>query len=341
MTIKNRAIVVGLLMLCLTGQTAWADETVSFKSVNYPDRWIRHYNFEGRIDPIDPNDTAGLKDATFILRPALSGTPGAVSFELVNYPGFFLRHEDFRLKLHATNTDHHPQSFRADASFLPRAGLAGGSAVSYELVNFPNHFIRHSDYKLWVHTSRGEQTFSEDASFRKVSPLWAGGGGGGGGLSAEAQAALNAHNGYRAKHCVPNLAWSAQLASGAQGWANRCEREADGSFKHSLEPGLGENLYWAPPGAPNTGTDAAAWFYGEAPRYDYNNAYASYIAGDSDRSREVRHFTQVVWRATAQVGCAVAQCGDTTYWVCRYSPPGNWNAGAPGELAKNVPPPCK
>ena len=239
MTISNAATVVGLLVLCLTAQAALADETVSFQSVNYPERWIRHYNYEGRIDPINPSDAIGLKDATFILRPALSGTPGAVSFESVNYPGFFLRHEDFRLKLQATNTDHHPQSFREDASFLPRAGLAGGATVSYESVNFPNHFIRHSDYKLWVNKSRGEQTFPQDASFRKLSPLWAGGGGGG--VSGDAQAILKAHNGYRANHCVPELTWSAQLAAGAQEWANRCERKANGEFKHSWRDRIGRD----------------------------------------------------------------------------------------------------
>ena len=222
MTTRNAVTVIGLLILCLTAHAASADETVSFQSVNYPDRWIRHYNYEGRIDPINPNDIVGLKDATFILRPALSGTPGAVSFELVNYPGFFLRHEDFRLKLHPTNTDHHPQSFLEDASFLPRAGLAGGDAVSYEFVNFRDHFIRHSDYKLWVNRSIGEQTFPQDASFSKRSPLWAGGGGD---LSADTQAILKAHNGYRVKHCVPNLTWSAQLAVGAQDWATGCKRD--------------------------------------------------------------------------------------------------------------------
>jgi Cysteine-rich secretory protein family len=44
-------------------------------------------------------------------------------------------------------------------------------------------------------------------------------GSGGGGLSADAQAILNAHNGYRAKHCVPALTWSVALAAEAQGLA--------------------------------------------------------------------------------------------------------------------------
>ena len=330
MTIRNTATVIGLVMLCLTAQAASADETVSFKSVNYPDRWIRHYNYEGRIDPIDPNDTVGLKDATFILRPALSGTPGAVSFESVNYPGFFLRHEDFRLKLQATNTDHHPQSFREDASFLPRAGLAGGATVSYESVNFPNHFIRHSDYKLWVNKSRGEQTFPQDASFRKLSPLWAGGSGGGGGLSAEAEAALNAHNGHRAKHCVPNLTWSAQLAAGAQDWANACTGNGKGGFGHSDAKGAyGENLAW---GGGLSGPDSVDMWYGEIDSYDFNAP---------SWNTSVAHFTQVVWRNSAQVGCGANSCGGKILWVCRYAPPGNFNVGNPGELGKNVPPPCK
>ena len=29
------------------------------------------------------------------------------------------------------------------------------------------------------------------------------------------------------------------------------------------------------------------------------------------------------------------------FWVCRYSPPGNWNVNNPGVLAGNVPPPCR
>lgn len=36
-----------------------------------------------------------------------------------------------------------------------------------------------------------------------------------------------------------------------------------------------------------------------------------------------RHFTQLVWRATTQVGCAVALCPAASVVVCHYSAPGN------------------
>ncbi|KAF8888246.1 CAP domain-containing protein [Infundibulicybe gibba] len=51
------------------------------------------------------------------------------------------------------------------------------------------------------------------------------------------------------------------------------------------------------------------------------------------------HFTQVVWKGTTQVACAVANCGAGTifsqasgYVVCRYSPPGN----VIGQFPQNV-----
>jgi hypothetical protein len=35
------------------------------------------------------------------------------------------------------------------------------------------------------------------------------------------------------------------------------------------------------------------------------------------------HFTQLVWRATTELGCARAQCGGIDVVVCQYDPPGN------------------
>ena len=46
------------------------------------------------------------------------------------------------------------------------------------------------------------------------------------------------------------------------------------------------------------------------------------------------HFTQIVWRGTREVGCAVANCSGKALWVCRYLPQGN--IVNPGYFEKNV-----
>ncbi len=136
----------------------------------------------------------------------------------------------------------------------------------------------------------------------------AGGGGGGGGLSADAQALLNAHNGYRAKHCVPNLTWSADLAATAQAWASGCKMNGS-AFVHSGVPG--ENSHWAyPPGSQAASAAVDSW-YNEISAYNFNNPGFSSATG---------HFTQVIWRASTQLGCAKATCG---------------------KFPANVPPACK
>ncbi|KAJ3860063.1 CAP domain-containing protein, partial [Lentinula novae-zelandiae] len=45
-------------------------------------------------------------------------------------------------------------------------------------------------------------------------------------------------------------------------------------------------------------------------------------------SSSTGHFTQVVWKSTTSVACAIATCNflgnGTGYLVCRYDPPGNY-----------------
>ena len=38
---------------------------------------------------------------------------------------------------------------------------------------------------------------------------------------------------------------------------------------------------------------------------------------------DVAHYTQIVWRGSTQVGCAMSSNKTDDYLVCRYSPPGN------------------
>jgi hypothetical protein len=43
----------------------------------------------------------------------------------------------------------------------------------------------------------------------------------------------------------------------------------------------------------------------------------------SGRWQHVAHYTQIIWRSTARVGCAVHRDGRWDYLICRYSPAGN------------------
>lgn len=74
--------------------------------------------------------------------------------------------------------------------------------------------------------------------------------------------------------------------------------------------------------------------YNEMQWYDWNDPRFSTATG---------HFTQVVWRATNALGCAVQVCPDGvtntpftagTLVVCRYSPPGN--IVGDGQFERNV-----
>ncbi|EJD33203.1 PR-1-like protein [Auricularia subglabra TFB-10046 SS5] len=148
-----------------------------------------------------------------------------------------------------------------------------------------------------------------------------GSGGSGGTPSADIAEYLKGHNDERAKHGAAPLSWNETLAGKAQQWANNCQ------FKHSggtLGP-FGENL------AAGTGsfslTDGIRAWNDEAPDYDPSNPQAS-------------HWTQVVWKSSNQVGCAVQRCTGifgssvANYFVCEYSPQGNFIGRFPENVQK-------
>jgi uncharacterized protein YkwD len=134
-------------------------------------------------------------------------------------------------------------------------------------------------------------------------------------------AMMQDHNRARAAVGVPPLAWSDTLAASARGYAETMART--GRFEHAVQPmgpgREGENLW--------TGT-RYAYAYPEmighwiAERKDFVNG-ATPGFSRTGRWEDVAHYTQIVWRDSTQVGCAMASSRSEDYLVCRYAPAGN------------------
>jgi len=130
---------------------------------------------------------------------------------------------------------------------------------------------------------------------------------------------LTAHNQLRARHCAPALAWSRRLAQVAQAWADRLARRC--ALEHSRGR-LGENLAAGTAGSMSAADVARLW-YSEVRGYNFRRGGFSMNTG---------HFTQLVWRSSAQLGCGASVCRGLQIWVCNYDPPGN----VQGNFPRNV-----
>ena len=148
-------------------------------------------------------------------------------------------------------------------------------------------------------------------------------------LDIDTHEMVAAHNRWRKTVGAPPLTYSTELADAAQEWADHLKHSNQCRMLHSKPDGkYGENLFWA---------SAIEWSDGRhevqkvhpkkvvddwaSERFDYDHKSNSCAAG-----KVCGHYTQVVWKTTTTVGCAVAVCEDSReqVWVCRYQPPGNW-----------------
>ncbi|MDO8263646.1 MAG: CAP domain-containing protein [Gallionella sp.] len=146
---------------------------------------------------------------------------------------------------------------------------------------------------------------------------------------------VTAHNKWRAEAGVTEkLSYSPELEVSAQAWADNLKQTNHCRMRHSKGEGrYGENIFWA---------SALAWSDGRkelqqvspgrvvdswgSEKADYDYANNSCTPG-----KMCGHYTQVVWRTTTAVGCAMAVCEDTRQqvWVCQYQPAGNWVGNKP------------
>eukprot|EP00887_Chlorella_sp_A99_P004191 scaffold23.g4191.t1 len=131
---------------------------------------------------------------------------------------------------------------------------------------------------------------------------------------ADAKLALALHNKYRQRHGAAPLAWSATVARSAQALANTCQ------LAHT-PPGqriFGENIAYrlaTPRNAIPCSWAVDLWYVPEERVWQQGMGFTP----------STGHFTQMVWKATTQVGCGAAYCpgSGTQFVVCQYNPPGN------------------
>lgn len=128
---------------------------------------------------------------------------------------------------------------------------------------------------------------------------------------------LNQHNTYRMRHNAANLTWSSTLAAAALVNANN--NANNNLFVHTTNNQYGENIayQW---GYDNPEYLGFLW-YDEERQYNFQTGSFSDATG---------HFTQLVWLATSQIGCAYVQAQNTLsnngyyYLSCEYNSPGNY-----------------
>lgn len=137
---------------------------------------------------------------------------------------------------------------------------------------------------------------------------------------AQAEASLAAeflvpHNAARAALGLRPLVWDPTLASYAARYAAR--RRKDCALVHSNGP-YGENIFWGGGGGWRAAQAVAAWV-GERRWYRHSDNSCAW-------GQECGHYTQIIWRSTRRLGCAMVACaaGRGVFITCNYDPPGNY-----------------
>lgn len=154
-----------------------------------------------------------------------------------------------------------------------------------------------------------------------------------GGLQQPSQAhqelaarALAVHNTERLGLGLPPLAWNCALERDAAHWAQSLQQR--GQLEHAgakVRNGSGENLWMGTAGRFPV-ERMVGRFIEEKQNYRHGRFPDISLTGNW---ADAGHYTQVIWRDTREVGCAVAKGQARDVLVCRYRPAGNVRGRTP------------
>lgn len=133
---------------------------------------------------------------------------------------------------------------------------------------------------------------------------------------------LAAHNRWRAEVGVPEISWSESLAETAKSWADHLSVSGCAMYHSGYD--YGENIYKV---APLVWSDGRRQMQKRTPQQiidGWASERKDYLYNDNVCYGVCGHYTQLIWRDTTEVGCAVAVCpNQAQIWVCSYAPTGN------------------
>jgi uncharacterized protein YkwD len=132
---------------------------------------------------------------------------------------------------------------------------------------------------------------------------------------------LAAHNRERSAAGIEALRWDPELAAEAAAWGKTLA--AAGELEHAdavdEEDPQGENLWAGTRGAYAPEEMVDGWIE-EKRHFRPGRFPENSVTGDF---ADVGHYTQLMWRETDRVGCALAQGAAEEVLVCRYRTAGN------------------
>jgi len=139
---------------------------VSFESVNYRGDYMRHAANRVRKDKYQ-NKELFKKDATWLPVMVEAEKPlldiGKIyRFKASNYPDKMFRHKGFNIWTDRSNVN--AQFYVKDSSWKIVAGLSG-QGISFQSVNYPTHYLRHSWGKCKIDKYQNSALFKKDASW--------------------------------------------------------------------------------------------------------------------------------------------------------------------------------
>ena len=140
------------------------------------------------------------------------------------------------------------------------------------------------------------------------------------------QRILAAHNRERSGLGLTPLSWNPALARSARRWADHLAMT--GRFEHAPENYAapeGENLWAGTKGYFTPEAMVNAWV--REKRFFRPGSFPD--NSTTGRVEDVGHYTQLVWRATTEVGSAEAASAGEDILVCRYAEAGNYRGEQP------------